>query len=280
MGKFREMKIDCSLILLTGILLKSSAACSPTPTTTQAPKPTTITPTPTPAPTTSSKTTAAATSTTPTIDSSSSSSTKASTTISSSTSSKPTTAITSTSTKPTSAPSPSTSSMASTSIFPSTSVKATTTTTAPEPSTMSTTSTTKIPCPEGWMDASYMDLGCIFFANRGFSWADADNYCQENSSALLEVHSETLMDFIRSELFVLENFVGDHVWWTGGSDVGREGQWYWTHTLKDIGEFVWKEDYPMGGIERQYLALSNDYDYFGADFKNDFHTGYPICQKL
>jgi len=130
------------------------------------------------------------------------------------------------------------------------------------------------------MDASYMDLGCIFFANRGFSWADADNYCQENSSALLEVYSQTHMDFIRSELFVLENFVGDHVWWTGGSDVGREGQWYWTHTLKDIGEFVWKEDYPMGGIERQYLALSNDYDYFGADFKNDFHTGYPICQKL
>merc|ERR1711973_818796 len=278
MGKFREMKIDCSLILLTGILLKSSAACSPTPTTTQAPKPTTITPTPTPAPTTSSKTTAAATSTTPTIDSSSSSSTKASTTISSSTSSKLTTAITSTSTKPTSAPSPSTSSMASTSIFPSTTEKATTET--PEPSKMSTTSTTKIPCPEGWMDASYMDLGCIFLANRGFSWADADNYCQENSSALLEVHSETHMDFIRSELFVLENFVGDHVWWTGGSDVGREGQWYWTHTLKDIGEFVWKEDYPMGGIERQYLALSNDYDYFGADFKNDFHTGYPICQKL
>merc|ERR1719348_1084082 len=253
------MKIACRLILLTGILLKSSTACPPT--TTQAPK-----------------STAAATSTKPTKTTSPSTLTKASTTISPSPSSKPTTAITSTSPKPTSAPSPSITSVASTTIFPSTSVKATTAT--PEPSTMSTTSTTKIPCPEGWMDASYMDLGCIFFANRGFSWADADNYCQENSSALLEVYSQTHMDFIRSELFVLENFVGEHVWWTGGSDVGREGQWYWTHTLTDIGDFVWKEDYPMGGIERQYLALSNDYDYFGADFKNDFHTGYPICQKL
>merc|ERR1719187_1730573 len=198
------MKSNCSLILLTGILLISSTtACKKT---TILNEPTTATATP------------------------------PSTAISSTTSVTATTSIT---TNPTTASSPSTSTKASTTISPSTSEIATTTATSPstappEPSTMSTTSTTKIPCPEGWMDASYMDLGCIFFANRGFSWADADNYCQENSSALIEVYSQTHMDFIRSELFVLENFVGEHVWWTGGSDVGREGQWYWTHTLTDI----------------------------------------------
>ena len=66
------------------------------------------------------------------------------------------------------------------------------------------------------------ELGCIFFANRGFDWPEADRYCQDNSSALIEIYSQAHMDFIRSELFVLENFIGDHVWWTGGSDVGRK----------------------------------------------------------
>jgi len=154
------------------------------------------------------------------------------------------------------------------------------------PSTASTTptsttpTTSKIPCPEGWIDASYMDLGCIFFANRGFDWPEADRYCQDNSSALIEIYSQAHMDFIRSELFVLENFIGDHVWWTGGSDVGREGQWYWTHSLKTVDEFVWKENFPMGGTEREYLALANDSDYFGVDYKTDFKTGYPICQRV
>ena len=34
------------------------------------------------------------------------------------------------------------------------------------------------PCPSGWVDATYVDLGCLKFHDRGNNFEEAAIYCQ------------------------------------------------------------------------------------------------------
>ena len=53
----------------------------------------------------------------------------------------------------------------------------------------------------------------------------------------MEIWSELQLDFVRSELmFLAENGV-DTDWWTGATDLGREGHWYWVLVLQLLGTF-------------------------------------------
>ena len=39
-------------------------------------------------------------------------------------------------------------------------------------------------------------------------------------------------------------------WWTGATDLGREGHWYWAGSLATVGDFLWYKptNQPNGGI--------------------------------
>jgi hypothetical protein len=51
---------------------------------------------------------------------------------------------------------------------------------------------TEAACPEGWVDGSVVDMGCLkFISEQHYSWDDANNYCQnEENAAPLEIHTE------------------------------------------------------------------------------------------
>merc|ERR1712004_238634 len=79
-------------------------------------------------------------------------------------------------------------------------------------------------CPEKWLDASFMEMGCLFFNNtEPMTWEEAYISCKKYSNAtLVDIQSEMQMSFLQMELDVIDNAEGTtHNWWTAGTDVGR-----------------------------------------------------------
>ena len=99
-------------------------------------------------------------------------------------------------------------------------------------------------CDEGWFDGSFVDLGCILFSREPRYYYEANTFCQDLGSHLIEIHTQSQSDFIQMELKLLdEDVIGESYWWSSGSDSGREGQWYWEHSLTPVEDFVWEAGY-------------------------------------
>merc|ERR1712126_787768 len=141
-------------------------------------------------------------------------------------------------------------------------------------------SLTKSNCPEKWLEASFMDMGCLYFnSTKDLNWEDANSICQMNSnSTLVDISTEVQMGFLQMELDVIANAEGTtHYWWTAGTDVGIEDRWFWATTLTAVDDFVWETGHPRQTLNWNCLALHPDYGYLGYDESCDT-VRYPICQ--
>ena len=141
-------------------------------------------------------------------------------------------------------------------------------------------------CPDHWIDATLSGLGCLYFnSSAQVDWLDAAELCQhpDNNASLVEIWSELQLDFVRSELiFLAENGV-DTDWWTGATDLGREGHWYWAGSLATVGDFLWYKptNQPNGGIAHNCMFLENggSYEFYGNDYGCTKYPRVFICQK-
>merc|ERR1719167_1155371 len=73
-------------------------------------------------------------------------------------------------------------------------------------------------CPDHWIDATASGLGCLYFnSSTKVNWEEAGKVCQapENDALLLEIETELQLDFVRSELMLLEDSGVVNHWWTG-----------------------------------------------------------------
>ena len=136
-------------------------------------------------------------------------------------------------------------------------------------------------CPTPWVDGTLLSLGCLLFNSTiDYTWEDASVYCQgEENATLVEIWTETQLDFIRMELGLLGVVETPKKWWTAGTDVGREGKWNWAVSTAAVGEFIWADSQPNGGTNQNciHLCASCD-DYKGADYDCSLRFP-PICQK-
>ena len=146
--------------------------------------------------------------------------------------------------------------------------------------------TTGAECPDGWLDASFIGMGCLLFHSENMSWVDGAVFCGANNSHLLEIEQQYELDFVVATLEFLEVETGaEDYWWTGGTDVHSEGTWYWAHSFKSVQEFVWSGSY-LPGSSYNYLCLAPTKGYKGAScfsatsVDDDSFSFYPkpICQ--
>jgi hypothetical protein len=135
-------------------------------------------------------------------------------------------------------------------------------------------------CPDHWVDASFLDLGCLMFnGSKNYTWEEANNYCQTDQNAtLVEIETEVQLSFLRSQLELLADNGASHDWWTAGNDIGREGDWYWVSSLTHIGGFIWSNTQPDGGTSQNCLSLENSWGFMGRSYFCT-STFWPICQK-
>ena len=138
-------------------------------------------------------------------------------------------------------------------------------------------------CPSPWLDGTLLDLGCLLFnSSKFYTWEEASVYCQgEENATLVEIWTDTQLDFIRMELRLLGEVEGAKNWWTAGTDVGREGKWSWAPSGAAVGDFIWSASNPNGGVTHNCLDLCYSCD--GTDYKGSDTACssqlLPLCQK-
>merc|ERR1712126_267670 len=106
-------------------------------------------------------------------------------------------------------------------------------------------------CPAGWLDATYLGIGCLLFNNStGYTWDKAIEFCySQEEGKLVEIRGVQEMEFVMSYLLTLETHETAYNWWTAGSDAGREGKWIWPSSLSPVESYLWDiaEGQPSGG---------------------------------
>merc|ERR1711971_697195 len=116
-------------------------------------------------------------------------------------------------------------------------------------------------CPHKWVDASFVDMGCLYFhTTAALTWEEANLMCQMSSSTLIANAEGTT-----------------HYWWTAGTDVGINGRWIWATTLTAVEDYVWIDSFPNAVTAYNCLALHPSYGYFGFNINCDA-AYFPICQ--
>merc|ERR1711953_271951 len=136
-------------------------------------------------------------------------------------------------------------------------------------------SQTKSNCPDKWLDASFAEMGCLFFnSTEALTWEDANLACQRSSnSTSVVITSEIQMGFLQMELDVIANAEGTaHNWWTAGTDIWTNGpRWLWATTLADVEDYVWDADggYPDSYTYNNCLFLENGWGYLGRNYPCD-----------
>ena len=67
-------------------------------------------------------------------------------------------------------------------------------------------------------------------------------------------------------------------WWTGGTDVGREGSWYWVGSLASVPAWAWNQEdgEPNSGRYANCMTLYATWD--GGYDVTCGSNNFPICQ--
>ena len=83
-------------------------------------------------------------------------------------------------------------------------------------------------CPEGWLDLSIADMGCIYLdeskARRSFDAAVQACYGHDPGSHVVEIHSKEQQDFLVMALKAIDGAAGKgRWWWNGATDENNEG---------------------------------------------------------
>jgi len=117
-----------------------------------------------------------------------------------------------------------------------------------------TTADTTVVCPEGWIDASEFELGCLYFADSGLSWFDTQALCE----GVQGFNAEALTLEQAKDLSVLagltSTITGKERWWLGLSDFTREGVWHWSFsydTPVEVDDFasIWEPNMEEGNLD-------------------------------
>merc|ERR1712130_276775 len=135
-------------------------------------------------------------------------------------------------------------------------------------------------CPDKWVDASFVDMGCLYFnTTEAMTWEHASTMCQMGSnSTLLEITSEMQMSFIQMELSMIEDHEDGHYsWWTAATDIGINRQWIWITSLTAVEDFMWTSGYPNSRDDYNCMFMYYSHQFLGINALCDDNR-YPICQ--
>eukprot|EP00091_Calanus_sinicus_P015047 TRINITY_DN32926_c0_g1_i1.p1 TRINITY_DN32926_c0_g1~~TRINITY_DN32926_c0_g1_i1.p1 ORF type:complete len:203 (-),score=49.59 TRINITY_DN32926_c0_g1_i1:56-631(-) len=158
-------------------------------------------------------------------------------------------------------------------------------------------------CPSGWVDASNVGMGCLFYiweeGRTAASYASAVSSCAQGpygefcpscgtgAGHLLEILTVEQHQYVVDLLNTAE-FDTTVQFYTAATDMNREGQWYWSHSLVDVEDFVWQGGWPQyqqystfGTLNKPCPDTCPGYEWTMRDVPEYWNGGtgfYPFCQ--
>ena len=86
-------------------------------------------------------------------------------------------------------------------------------------------------CPDGWLDASFVNMGCLLLDQSSpgklgnYTWGLANSWCRGFGGALVEIENEEQLEFLRLQLQLFEEEVGEERWRGCGSGLPVCPRW-------------------------------------------------------
>ena len=102
-------------------------------------------------------------------------------------------------------------------------------------------------CPEGWVDASTLGMGCLHLLQQPLDWESAEALCKVMGGAhLVEIDNPDQLAFLQQGLNFVDgtSWVSHHYWWTAANDRDLEGDWVWSNSDFVVQDFLWASDQP------------------------------------
>merc|ERR1711892_341778 len=149
-------------------------------------------------------------------------------------------------------------------------------------------------CPEGWIDASEVGLGCLWadVEDPNLSEPDSMSACERAGGELVEILDRYQMTFLQDYLTQveqqsLEGLDGNVYWWIGLNDIEEEGDFVWPISGAVANYTNWFEilsqPYPDPEHEVNCVQMSSA-EYFGLLWITiaceDIDSTYPVCQII
>ncbi|XP_053377567.1 secretory phospholipase A2 receptor-like [Mercenaria mercenaria] len=128
-------------------------------------------------------------------------------------------------------------------------------------------------CPDGWL--SY-NASCYLFAmDKERNFLEAQNYCEQFDSYLLQLESVEENSFIRNHLRGLK----EQLHWLGLTDKNVENEWRWNTLNTTLTFSDWAPNEPNSlGMEEDCVAFDNGFDYKWVDISCTNVKLEPICK--
>ena len=124
------------------------------------------------------------------------------------------------------------------------------------------------PCPPDWVDATVVGMGCLLFdRTMELTWLETHSYCQtQQQSVSVSMLTQEEVDYVSDLLFSMWDHEGSNYWWTGATDLGREGSWYWASSLTPVGQFIWSDPaFPRNTTHLNCAAMQSGYGALDQD---------------
>ena len=160
-------------------------------------------------------------------------------------------------------------------------------------------------CPDKWVDASHVGMGCLFYdweeGRVASSYLSAVTSCTQGpygefcpicgtgTGHLVEILTLEQHQYIKNTLNMMENG-NTKQFYTAATDMNSEGVWYWSHSRLDVEEFVWQAGWPQyqqysmyGTLHKPCPDTCPEYEWTLRDVPEYWNGGsgfYPFCQVI
>ena len=130
-------------------------------------------------------------------------------------------------------------------------------------------------CGQGW---AQFQSSCYFWATNKKSWADAEDFCQQEGGHLASIPTEDVNNFVWEEM----ERQGQNHFWIGGSDLEEEGVWNWNDC--SLWNFTfWEAGEPNNNNGEQHCLQHWAHHFYDAHGWDDYEceTEKPfVCSKM
>lgn len=131
----------------------------------------------------------------------------------------------------------------------------------------------KISCGAGW---TLFNSHCYLFTDKKQSWDDASANCKSKDSYLVEITSESELEFV----------AGLDVWgyiriWIGATDKEHEGKFVYQESNQAVPTKFWNKDEPNNAAGKEHCVEMVKYEEEHKFNDNACHHKWPVlCEKL
>lgn len=130
-------------------------------------------------------------------------------------------------------------------------------------------------CPQAW---HVFKESCYFFGTSTLTWTEAKNVCKFQGAYLVEHNSLEEVYHLTKVLTSSGKWTQTLEYWTGGTDILKEGNWKWSYSGTTVNFYHWHPNQPDNHGNEDCMTSQPNADGLWNDLSCDHHQRY-VCER-